>query len=487
MIDFLDGLKKEFLVDVSWGHFDLIFASRVNQTSWQIEQFSAQSMQSSRTPLLRQTQTFEPVDQIVSQQNQMKMNLIGQEAVGRNIAQGKAFFEFSDIQFASGPGFVEMPYVFRAQRKIGNKGMIKVILEFPERELIVFFLRLWFGATHYDELVWLLPVVRLVSKASHLPPVFPEGMIAKVLNLFLNRLGHLGYYHVTNPFLVERFDEFVVVKPRVGADTDSVEVFGNLLSAGQPERLSSACRMGISRTQEAMPGIPGMPFEANQRLIAGTSGFGGVVSNLGSFDFPAKERQNGGVQIENETAGRMRQIPDISAQQIVNPDNSFQFQMIEVFEEFSQGGRFGGILQSQQSLKTTVVMKNSRIGNTPHTSHHRINNRQNQLGRMVIATSALPMDMSLKEPFQIQFSTKLVEKKHSAEVSKRWVLEEKLEFSDTFAHLTDSVLIGRFLSYLVYEGYYTSFSSEIPILLSQKHRFLPFFQVHYTRHFPDKE
>jgi len=42
--------------------------------------------------------------------------------------------------------------------------------------------------------------------------------------------------------------------------------------------------------------------------------------------------------------------------------------------------------------------------------------------------------------------------------------------------LTDSVLIGRFLSYLFYEGYYTSFSSEIPILLSQKHKLLPFFQ-----------
>jgi len=47
--------------------------------------------------------------------------------------------------------------------------------------------------------------------------------------------------------------------------------------------------------------------------------------------------------------------------------------------------------------------------------------------------------------------------------------------------LTDSVLIGRFLSYLFYEGYYTSFSSEIPILLSQKHKLLPFFQDDISR------
>jgi hypothetical protein len=41
---------------------------------------------------LRQTQTFEPIDQIVSQQNQMKMNLIGQKTVARNVAQREAFF-----------------------------------------------------------------------------------------------------------------------------------------------------------------------------------------------------------------------------------------------------------------------------------------------------------------------------------------------------------------------------------------------------------
>ena len=475
MIDFVDGLKKEFLMYVAWGHLDLVSASRMNQTSWQIEQFSAQSMQGSRAPLSWQTQAFEPVDQIVSEQNQMEMNPIGQETVGRDIAQRKAFFEFPDIQFASGSGLVEMPYAFWTQWKIGNKGVVKVILEFPERELIVFFFG--FGTADYDETMRPLPVVRLVSKPGYLPSVFPESMIAKALNLFLNGFGHFGNNYVTNLFLVERLDEFVVEEPRVGTNSDSVEVFGNLLSAGRPKRLSSACRMGISRTQEAMPGIAGMAFETNQGMITGTSRFGGVVSNLGSFDFPAKERQDSRIQIEDETAGRMRQAPDLPAQQIVNPDNSFQFQRIDALEEFSQGGRLGEILQSQQSLKTTVVMKNSRIGNTSHTSHHRINNRQNQLGRMVIATSVLPMDMSLEEPFQIQFSTKLVEKEHSAKVSKRWILEEKLEFSNTFSHLTDSVLIGRFLSYLFYEGYYTSFSSEIPILLSQKHKLLPFFQV----------
>jgi len=164
-----EGLIKEFLMGIPLRQLELISSSSVNQTSRQGKQISAQSMQSSRVPLLWQTETFEPVDQIVSQQNQMKMNLIGQETVGRNIAQGEAFFEFSDIQFASGPGFVKMPYVFRFEGKIGNKGMVKVILEFPECELTFFFLGFWFGAAHYDEAMRSLPIVRLVSKLSRLP------------------------------------------------------------------------------------------------------------------------------------------------------------------------------------------------------------------------------------------------------------------------------------------------------------------------------
>ncbi len=82
----LEGLIKEFLMGIPLRKLELISSSRVNQTSGQGEQISAQSMQGSRVPLLRQAQAFEPVDQIVSEQNQMEMNLIGQEAVGRNVA-----------------------------------------------------------------------------------------------------------------------------------------------------------------------------------------------------------------------------------------------------------------------------------------------------------------------------------------------------------------------------------------------------------------
>ena len=476
---FLDSLIEELLVDITRRQFELISVSRINQSGRQDQQFSAQSLQGSVTPLFWQTKSFEPVDQIVTQEYQMKVDLIGQETVGRYIAQGKAFFEFPDIQFASGSGLVEMPYVFRAQRKIGNEGMIKVILEFPERKLILFFLRLWFGAAHYDELVWLLPVVRLVSKPGYLPPVFPEGMIAKALNLFLNRLGHLGYYHVTSPFLVERFDKLVVVESGIGSDTDTVDIFGNLAFDNRPEFLGSGNWMDIPWTQHTMPGISGMSLEANQRMVAGAPGLGGIVSNLDSFDFPAKHWQDGGIQIEDETAGCVWQIPDFLMQEVVNLDDIFQFPNSQAFQEFPQGRRPGEILESQQTLKAVVVMKNSSAGNTFHASYHSIKNSQNQVGWMVEGPSSFPVSIPLQDMFEIQFSTESLKKEHSAVVGQSRILEEKIDISDTFSHLTNMHLQGAYLAEHIDWLDYNSFSSEIPILLSQKHKFLAFFQDNY--------
>ena len=476
MFYFADGLIKEFLIGIPLWQFELVSSSRVNQAGRQGKQISAQSMQSSRAPFLRQAQTFEPVDQVVAQENQMEMNLIGQETVGRDTSQRKAFFEFPDIQFASGSGFVEMPYVFRTHRKIGNEDMVKVILEFPEREL-VFFLGFWFGAAHYDKSMWLVPVVWLVSKLSRLPTTFPEGMITQALNLFLDRLGHLGYDCITNLFLVERLDKFVVVEPRIGTDTDSVEVFGNLSSAVRPERLSSACRMGIPGTQDAAPGIPGMPFEANQGLVAEASGFDEIVSNLGSFYSPAKDRQDCRIQIEDEAAGGMRQVPDFPAQQVVHTDNTLCFRQTDPLQEFSQGRRLRKLIQTQQLLETTIVLDYSGIEDASHSCHHRINHTLQEFDRMIDAASSLPAGMPLQYPFEVQLSTKPLEKCHTTEMRKGGILEGECDFSDTFAHYTETILLVMFPRQVNYCTNYKVSSSIMSTFLSLFWGDSPFFQV----------
>jgi len=476
MFYFLDSLIEELLVDITRRQFELISVSRINQSGRQDQQFSAQSLQGSVTPLFWQTKSFEPIDQIVTQEYQMKVDLIGQETVGRYIPQGKAFFEFPDIQFAAGSGFVKMPHVFWAQWKVGNKCMVEVILEFPKRKLVFFFFDFGFGTANYNETVRSFPIPRLITELGCLPTPCLESMITKSLNLFLDRLGHLDHNHVTNPFLVERFDKLVVVESGIGSDTDTVDIFGNLAFDNRPEFLGSGNWMDIPWTQHTRPCVSAVSFETNQRMIAGTSRLSGIVSNFGSFDFPAKDWQDGGIQIEDETAGCVWQIPDFLMQEVVNLDNIFQFPNSQAFQESPQGRRLGELLESQQTLKAVVVMKNSSAGDAFHASYHSIKNSQNQVGWMVEGLSSFPVNIPLQDMFEIQFSTESLKKEHSAIVGQSGILEEKIDISDTLSHLTNMHPVGAFLAEHIDWLDCNSFSSEIPILLSQKHKFLAFFQ-----------
>ncbi len=472
-----EGLIKEFLMGIPLRQLELISSSGVDQASRQGKQISAQSMQGGRVPFLRQAQPFEPVDQIVSQQNQMKMDLIGQKTVGGNVAKRKTFFEFSDVQFAAGSGFVKMPHVFRTQQKIGNEGMVKVILEFPESELIVLFLGFWFGSAHYNKSMRPLPIVRLVSKLSCLPASLSEGAVTKVLSSFLNRLGHFGHDRVTSLFLVEWFDEFVVEESRVGANPDAIEVFGNSLSAGRPERLGSSCRMSIPWAQKPMPGISRMCLEANQRVIAGASRLLRVVADLGSSDIPAEDRQDCRIQIEDKTAGRMRPVQDFSAQQVVRTDNALRLRQTDSLQEFSQGGRLGKLLQSQQFLETAVVLDRPGVEDTAHSCDHRINHALQEFDRMIDTASSLPAGMSLQDPFEIQFSTKPLKKRHTAEMREGGILEGEYDFSDTFSHYTETILLVMFPRHKYSCSDYSVSSSVMPTFLFVFCGDSPFFQV----------
>lgn len=110
LLDFRKNRLKEYFVWVSFGQSELIFSARVDQTAGDNQEVCTNGLEGSRVPSLWQRETLEPVNQIVDQKNQMKVCLIGKKTIGRNFAQRKAFFEFSDIQFAVGSGFVKNPH-----------------------------------------------------------------------------------------------------------------------------------------------------------------------------------------------------------------------------------------------------------------------------------------------------------------------------------------------------------------------------------------
>jgi hypothetical protein len=59
----------------------------------------------------REAQPFEPVDEVVREEQELKVRLVGQKMVGRNFGQGGIALQFLDDQLDSRPVVVESPQV----------------------------------------------------------------------------------------------------------------------------------------------------------------------------------------------------------------------------------------------------------------------------------------------------------------------------------------------------------------------------------------
>jgi len=455
-IDSFDSLQEHALMGITQRKFETVaFGARMNQPGRSREEFGANGLQDGRIPRFRQTNLLEPIDQVVSQEDEMKMNLIGQEAVGGNTAQRESLFELSNVEFAASSWFVKVPDILRGQIQIGNKNMIEVFLVFPESQLFLRLLNFGFGPTQHAEAMRLVPILRLITELSDLPSFLPEGVISQRPDFELNRSGHLGDDGVSNPLLVEWFDEFVVVESRVAADTNSIEVFGNPVLTTHKKTLSAADWMSISGSQDAMPAIPASAFETNQWMITRTSGLFGIVSDFGFFDLPAEHRQNGGIEIEDQAAGISSELPNSLAQRVVNAYQPIELLRADALEEFSQGGRAGKAFEPQQTLKVTVVSQNARVGEPLHASDHRVDHGQYQFCWMIAQAAAIPANLPLQQPFDIEFSTKLLEQEHPAVMRQGGIVEGDFDISDTFAHATDSSLLVTFARQHLYAADYT--------------------------------
>jgi hypothetical protein len=128
-------------------------------------------------------------------------------------------------------------------------------------------------------------------------------------------------------------------------------------------------------------------------------------------------------------------------------------------------------------LETVVVMQDFGVGNALHSCYHRVDKSQDQFGWMIKTASAFPENMPLEDAPQVQFSAKPLKNEHSAEERKGGILEGKPDIFDEFSHLPEMHPVGARLSDHFYSPNYTIFSSVIVLLLLQKRRNSPFFQV----------
>jgi len=65
-----------------------------------------------------QTQTFQPIDQILSEQEQVEVGLIGEEVTRGDVTNGVVPLELLNDQFDAGAIVVEAPEVERLQAEL---------------------------------------------------------------------------------------------------------------------------------------------------------------------------------------------------------------------------------------------------------------------------------------------------------------------------------------------------------------------------------
>ena len=408
----------------------------------------------------------------------MKVCLVGQKAVGWNLAQRKTLLELSDIQFGPGSLAIKMPDAGRGQMQVGNKQMIKIIFEFEQSWLLVFVLIL--RTPNHDKTLRVFEVVRLIGKGSGLPAILTKVVISKRLDSFLNGSGHSTDNHVTDLSLVEHFDQSMVEEPGVGPQANSVKVRRHLLQALLEEHFDFCCSVRVAGSQNSVPESPRASFEAKQGMIARASRLLGIVTDFGFLNFPAEQRQNGRIQIQNHAAGSPGHFVNRIAQRIVQPPQAFDLLSRQTLQEFSQSRTAWKVAQPQQGLKVSVVMQDSGVRNTLHPGNHRINDSQNQLGRMILTVAAFPANVVLQVSLQIQFSTKLLKKYHAAIVSQTRIFDGKTYFSDASEHTSISSLIVRLMKQVIPAPDYNCFPSAYGKFQVLKYAYSPLIQDQYS-------
>src|SRR3989338_9922191 len=86
-----------------------------DQTGRQDQETSAQRAQGRGLPFAWQTQPTEPVDQVVGQQDQMEIDLVGLPGLRGNLGQGIGLLQFADVELDTRASGVKAPDALGAE------------------------------------------------------------------------------------------------------------------------------------------------------------------------------------------------------------------------------------------------------------------------------------------------------------------------------------------------------------------------------------
>src|SRR4030095_844058 len=203
----------------------------------------AQGLERGGLEVRGQAEPLEPVHEVVGEQEQMEVGLVGEEGTAGETAQGRVPFEFVDEQFHAGAVVVEAPEVERLEREVRDQNLVVVLPKLEEGQLLGRVLRL--GPTDDDETIGLRPAGRLVPKLGDLD-ASTGAPVAQVRELALDRGREPGDDHEAGSPSFEPLDQLVVVKAFVCADNRERDPGRDLREARREQIEGPAGRMHVA-------------------------------------------------------------------------------------------------------------------------------------------------------------------------------------------------------------------------------------------------
>lgn len=168
-------------------------------------------------PIGRETETLEPIDQVVGKQDQMEICLIGSQLSGWDFAQGIGFEKFSNNKLPCCSLVVESPEIQRLQRKVCNNHLVGISRHLEEGELPGGFF--WKETSYNNESLRCFPSPGLVFEFRD-PEPRRDFLVMEPSKEVLDRFGDASDNGIKGWNSLKKFDNRMIVEGRSASHTN---------------------------------------------------------------------------------------------------------------------------------------------------------------------------------------------------------------------------------------------------------------------------
>ena len=213
-----------------------------------------------------------------------------------------------------------------------------------------------------------------------------------------------------------RFDRpchFVVEDPRICAHPYLTQRGGQLLEAGPQQPDGPGGGMHVARAEFAVPKVPGLPLEADQRMVRGPAALPRIVASTRLL-LMAVQGQDRRVQIEQHPPQRPRALTQLGEQAVVQAPEPGQSANGEALEKTPQRRGIGICRQPCERLEDAVALQQLGGLDPSQPQDDWVEQREQHLGNRISVVALGKANLLVETLAQMQALEKAVEQKHAA-------------------------------------------------------------------------